>query len=247
MAETLTSINSILEALRGRRRVQKIYIQEGKNNPKINELLQLAEKRGVFCQTVERRRLDQLCRTTPHQGVMALVDDFSYSTLEEILQSAQLKGEEPIVLILDGIEDPQNLGAIIRSAECAGAHGIIVPRHGSADIGGAVSRASAGALEHMRIHQAVNLVHAIQELKKLNFWIIAADMDGVNEYYQTVWPRPVALVVGGEGRGLRRLVKENCDLVVHIPMWGQLQSLNASAVAALLLYELKRQQATISR
>ena len=242
MAEYLTSINSVMEALRGRRRLQKIYIQEGKSGGKLEQLKAMADKRGVFYQDVERRRLDQLCKNVPHQGILGLVDDFNYSDLEDILQWAERQGEEPILLILDGIEDPQNLGAIIRSAECAGIHGIIVPRHGSAEISAAVSRASAGAVEHMHIHQAVNLVQVIKDLRQRGFWIIAADMEGEQEYYSVDFPRPAVLIIGGEGRGVRRLVKENSDLVVRIPMWGQLESLNAATAAALLIYELKRQQ-----
>ncbi|MDO4540264.1 MAG: 23S rRNA (guanosine(2251)-2'-O)-methyltransferase RlmB [Syntrophomonadaceae bacterium] len=242
MTQQLTGINSILEAIRGRRRVQKIIVQEGKNGKKIEELLRLAEKRGIFCQTVDRRRLDQMASPEPHQGVLALVDEYRYAQLEEILEYAVGQGGEPLLLILDGIEDPQNLGAIIRTAECAGVHGIIVPRHGSAEIGAAVGRASAGAVEHMRIHQAANLVNTIRALKDKGFWIMAADMDGEQDYYRTALPRPAALVIGGEGGGIRRLVKENCDLTVRIPMWGQVNSLNASIAAALLIYEVKRQQ-----
>lgn len=247
MTQRLTSINSILEAIHGRRRVQKIIIQEGKSGKKIDELLKLAEKRGIFCQTVERRRMDQLAAPDPHQGVLALVDDFAYTDLDEMLEYARHSGEEPLLLILDGIEDPQNLGAVIRSAECAGVHGIIVPRHGSAEIGAAVSRASAGAVEHMRIHQAANLVNAIRTLKEHGFWVIAADMDGEQEYYRAQLPRPAALVIGGEGSGIRRLVKENCDLTVRIPLWGQVNSLNASVAAALLIYEIKRRQNETSK
>lgn len=242
MTQQLTGINSILEAIRGRRGVQKIIIQEGKSGPKVDELLRQAEKRGIFCQTVERRRLDQMASPHPHQGVLAVVDDYSYAELNDLLAHAAAQGEEPLLLILDGIEDPQNLGAIIRTAECAGVHGIIVPRHGSSDISAAVGRASAGAVEHMRIHQAANLVNAIKALKERGFWITAADMDGEQEYFRTSIPRPAALVIGGENAGIRRLVKENCDLVVRIPMWGRLNSLNASAAAALLIYEIKRQQ-----
>ncbi|CFX04080.1 Alpha/beta knot methyltransferases [Syntrophomonas zehnderi OL-4] len=242
MKEKLAGVNSIMEALRGGRRVHKIYIQEGRGGKRIGELLSLAAKRGVFCQYVEKNQLDRMYTQGNHQGVVAQVDVYEYSTLEEILEYAAMRGEAALVLLLDGIEDPQNLGSIIRSAECAGVHGIVIPRHNASAITPAVARASAGAVEHMRIAMETNLVTSIKRLKDYGLWIVAADMEDSQDYFRAAIPSPTAVVIGGEGKGIRRLVKEKCDLVVKIPMRGALNSLNASVAAALLIYEILRQR-----
>jgi len=242
MKEKLAGVNSIMEALRGRRRVHKIYIQEGRGGKRIEELIALATKRGVFWQYVEKSQLDNLYREANHQGVVAQVDTYEYSSVEEILEYAAMCGQAPLVLLLDGIEDPQNLGSIIRTAECAGVHGVIIPRHNASDISTAAARASAGAIEHMRIAMETNLVSCITKLKNYGLWVVAADMDGGQDYFRSKIPSPTALVVGGEGKGIRRLVKENCDMVVKIPMSGTITSLNASVAAGLLIYEVLRQR-----
>lgn len=241
MKEKLAGVNSIMEALRGRRRVHKIYIQEGRGGKRIEELITLAGKRGVFWQYVEKIKLDNMYTQGNHQGVVAQVDTYEYSSLEEVLEYAAIRGQAPFLLILDGIEDPQNLGAIIRTAECAGVHGIIIPRHNASEITAVVARSSAGAVEHMRMVMETNLVSCINKLKKNGLWIVAVDMDGDQEYFNTNLPSPTALVVGGEGKGIRRLVKENCDMVVKIPMQGAVNSLNASIAASLVIYEIMRQ------
>jgi 23S rRNA (guanosine2251-2'-O)-methyltransferase len=176
---------------------------------------------------------------------VAQVDSFAYSSVDEILEKAALSGQEPFVLVLDGIEDPQNMGSIIRTAECAGVHGIIVPRHNSSEVTPAVVRASAGAVEHMLVAMETNLVNAIRVLKKNGLWVVGADMDGEQDYFHCSIPTPTALVVGGEGQGIRRLVKENCDMVVRIPMTGSIRSLNASVAAGLIIYEVLRQRQAI--
>lgn len=242
MQEKLAGVNSIMEALRGERRVHKIYIQEGRGGKRIDELKNLAARRGVFCQYVEKNKLDRMYTQANHQGVVAQVDVYEYSTLEEILEYAAIRGEAALILLLDGIEDPQNLGSIIRSAECAGVHGIVIPRHNAAGITPAVARASAGAVEHMRVAMETNLVSCINRLKDYGLWIVAADMDGSQYYYNTDIPSPTAVVLGGEGQGIRRLVKQKCDLVVKIPMFGTLNSLNVSAAATVLIYEILRQR-----
>ncbi|HPT68535.1 MAG TPA: 23S rRNA (guanosine(2251)-2'-O)-methyltransferase RlmB [Syntrophomonas sp.] len=244
MQEKLAGVNSIMEALNGRRKIHKIFVQEGREGKRIEELLKLAEKRGIYWQYVDRQRLDQMYTQANHQGVVAQVDSFAYSSVDEMLEKAAQSGKEPFILILDGIEDPQNLGSIIRTAECAGVHGIIVPRHNSSEITPAVVRASAGAVEHMLVAMETNLVNAIKSLKKNGLWIIAADMDGEQDYFCCRMPTPTALVVGGEGQGIRRLVKENCDLVVRIPMIGSIKSLNASVATGLIIYEVLRQRQT---
>jgi 23S rRNA (guanosine2251-2'-O)-methyltransferase len=241
MQEKLAGVNSIMEALRGKRRVHKIFIQEGRGGKRIEELLQMARKKGIYFQYVDKQRLDGMYTIANHQGVVAQVDSYEYSSMDEILEQAALEGKEPFILILDGIEDPQNLGSIIRTAECAGIHGIIIPQHNSSEVTGAVARASAGAVEHMRIARETNLVNCIKSLKDKGLWVVGADMEG-REYYGCQMPSPTALVIGGEGTGIRRLVRQNCDLLVSIPMLGSISSLNASVAAGLIIYEVVRQR-----
>ncbi|HWP98328.1 MAG TPA: 23S rRNA (guanosine(2251)-2'-O)-methyltransferase RlmB [Syntrophomonadaceae bacterium] len=247
MTDKLAGINPIIEALRGRRKIHKIYIQAGKQGKRLQELLGLARKKGVFIQEVEKERLNQLYKIGNHQGIVATVESFSYSSVEEMLEKAALAGEEPLVLILDGIEDPQNMGSIIRTAECAGVHGVIIPRHNTAEVNDTVARVAAGALEHVLVAQETNLVQVIQRLKDAGFWVVGSDMQADLPYYTTQFPAPTALVIGGEGQGVRRLVLENCDMVVKIPMYGQIGSLNASVAAALLIYEALRQRSTVPK
>ncbi|NLO22598.1 MAG: 23S rRNA (guanosine(2251)-2'-O)-methyltransferase RlmB [Syntrophomonadaceae bacterium] len=243
MKEKLAGINSIVEALKGRRRIDKILVQENRQESKrMAELLQLASKKGVFVQVVEKSRLDKLYTIGNHQGIIALVDAYSYSSLEEVLEYAALSKQAPFLVILDGIEDPRNFGAIVRTAESAGVHGIIVPRHHSVTVNETVARASAGAIEYMPIIQVANLVNTIKGLKEQGMWVIGADMEAKDHYYNLSIPTPTVLVIGGEGKGLKRLVKENCDLLLKIPMKGQMASLNASVAAALLIYEVLRQR-----
>jgi len=241
MVEKISGINNIMEALKGKRKVRKIYIQEGRQGKRINDLIKLAEGKGVFIQYVEKNRLDKMYTYTNHQGIVAQVDAYEYADLQDIMVRANEKGDSPFILILDGIEDPQNLGSILRSAESAGVHGVIIPRHNSAEITPAVVRASAGAVEHILITRETNLVNCIKKLKNAGLWIIGADMQGEN-YFTVNIPVPTVLVIGGEGRGLRRLVKENCDLLVKVPMSGQINSLNAGVAAALVMYEVVRQR-----
>lgn len=237
MQEKLAGVNSIMEAMRGKRRVHKIFIQEGRGGKRIEDLIKLAHKKGVFCQQVDKQRLDGMYTTANHQGVVALVDGYQYSSPEEILEQAALKGEPPFVLILDGIEDPQNMGAIIRTAECAGVHGVIIPQHNTVEMTAAVVRASAGAVEHMMVTRVTNLVNCIKDLKKQGLWVVGADLDG-DSYCHASIPSPTALVVGGEGKGIRKLVRENCDMLVSIPMSGEITSLNASVAAGIIIYEV---------
>lgn len=241
MKEKLAGVNSIMEAIKGKRKIHKIFVQEGRAGKKIEDLLKLAASRGIYIQEVPKQRLNDMYMTGNHQGIVAEVDNYEYCSIEEVLEYAAMKGEPPFLLILDGLEDPQNLGSIIRSAEAAGIHGVVIPRHNSVEVTPAVARASAGAVEHMKVVLATNLVNTIKYLKDQGLWVVGADMDG--QAYQTVkFPSPTVLVIGGEGSGIRRLVKENCDLVVKIPMYGQVNSLNASAAAAVILFETVRQK-----
>jgi 23S rRNA (guanosine2251-2'-O)-methyltransferase len=242
MLEKLAGVNSIMEALRGKRKVHKIYVQEGRTGKKIEELVRFAQKKAVFVQYVDKQRLDEMYTISNHQGIIAQVDSYEYSDVDEMLEKAAIAGVEPFLLILDGMEDPQNMGSIIRTAECAGVQGVIIPQHNSSEITAAVARASAGAVEHILVARETNLVNCIKRLKEKGLWVIGADMDGTNEYFKCKMPSPTVLVIGGEGRGIRRLVRENCDLLVKIPMMGSVQSLNASVAAALVMYEVLRQR-----
>lgn len=240
--EILGGINSVTEALRGSRKFYKVYIGKEGSNPRIEEIVNLARKKSVAVKMTDRAELDRLHPQAPHQGVVAEVEPYQYADLDDVMARVAMAGEKALLLVLDGIEDPQNLGSIIRTAECAGVDGIILPRHHSAAITPTVVRASAGAAEHIAVVQETNLVNTLKELKKAGMWVIGADMDGSAEYFHTDMPRPAVLVIGGEGRGVRRLVKENCDIIVRIPMYGKVNSLNASVSAALLIYELVRQR-----
>lgn len=242
MKEKLAGINSVMEALKGRRKIEKILIQEGRQGKRMDELVKLAQKKGIYVQTVEKTRLDKIYTIGNHQGIIALVEAYRYSTMEEVLEYAALRNEPPFLIMLDGIEDPRNMGAIVRTAESAGVHGIIIPRHNSVQVNEVVSRASAGAVEYMHIIQETNLVSMIKVLKEKGMWIIGADMDARDNYFDVSIPTPTILVIGGEGKGLRRLVKENCDLLLKIPMKGKVGSLNASVASALLIYEILRQR-----
>ncbi|QGU00758.1 23S rRNA (guanosine(2251)-2'-O)-methyltransferase [Candidatus Syntrophocurvum alkaliphilum] len=241
MKEKIAGVNSIMEAIKGGRKIHKIYIQNGRAGKKIEDLINLAQKRGIYIQTVEKQRLDQMYTITNHQGVVAQVENYEYSEIEEVLEKAALKGEKPFIIILDSIEDPQNLGSIIRTAECAGVHGIVIPRHNSAEVTSAVSKASSGAVEHIHIVREKNLVNIIKYLKEQGMWIIGADMSASDNFFQTDIPTPATIVIGSEGKGIRRLIKENCDMLVKIPMKGKINSLNASIAAALLVFEVVRQ------
>jgi 23S rRNA (guanosine2251-2'-O)-methyltransferase len=244
MQDKLAGVNSIMEALRGKRKIHKIFVQEGRGGKKIEDLLSLAKKKGIFWQYIEKQRLDGMYTAANHQGIVALVDSYQYADIDEILEKAALSGQEPFIIILDGIEDPQNLGSIIRTAECAGIHGIIIPQHNSVEVTAAVARASAGAVEHMLIARETNLVNCLKKLKQIGFWVIGADMEGECDYFSCNIPSPVVIVIGGEGTGMRKLVRQNCDLLVKIPMRGQISSLNASVAAGLIIYEVIRQQST---
>jgi 23S rRNA (guanosine2251-2'-O)-methyltransferase len=180
--------------------------------------------------------------TANHQGIIALVDSYEYADLDEILEKAFLSSAPPFIVVLDGIEDPQNLGSIIRTSECAGVHGIIIPQHNSVEVTGTVARTSAGAIEHMLIARETNLVNCLRKLKEKGFWIVGADMAAERDYFNCEIPSPTVLVVGGEGTGIRKLVRETCDISVKIPMRGQISSLNASVAAGLIIYEVIRQQ-----
>lgn len=233
--------NAVLEAFRAGKTVDKLYIQEGLHDGTISTILRDAKKRDVIVNFVSREKLDQMSRDKKHQGVMAITAAFAYSTLEEILARAEEKGEPPFLFILDEIEDPHNLGAIIRTANLCGAHGVIIPRRRAAGLTATAVKASAGAIYYTPVAKVTNISKTIAELKERGMWFACADMDG-ELMYRTNLTGSIGLVIGNEGSGVSRLVKESCDYVVSIPMKGDIDSLNASVAAGVLAYEVVRQR-----
>ena len=233
--------NAVKELLLGGRDVDKLYITAGEREGSINQLLGIASERGIPITECDRSKLDAIAKGGRHQGIIAIAAERNYSSIDEILEYANEKGEPPFIVICDGVEDPHNLGAIIRSADCSGAHGIIIPKRRAVGLTATVAKSSAGALEHMRVAKVTNLASAIDDLKERGLWIYAADMDG-STYYKTDMKGAVALVLGSEGFGISRLVKEKCDFTVSIPLYGQVNSLNVSCAAAVLLAEVARQR-----
>ncbi len=233
--------NAVRELLASGRDVDKIFTARGEREGSITALVSDAIARKIPVVEVDRRKLDTMCAHRHHQGIVAFAAARDYATVDDMLALAESKGEKPFIVIADGIEDPHNLGAIIRSAECAGAHGLIIPKRRAVGLTDVVAKASAGAIEHLLIAKAVNLSDTIRDLQKKGVWVYAADMDGTN-YYDTDFSSGVALVLGNEGSGISRLVLENCDFTVSIPMFGQINSMNVSAAGAVLLCEIARQR-----
>lgn len=235
--------NSVLEALRANRKIAKIIISSGiEKDNRIAEITTLAEKRDIKTEELPKNAISEMAKTEKHQGIIAFCAPLRYYTIEEILQFASARNERPFIVILDELEDPHNLGAIIRTAECAGAHGVIISERRAAQVTETVAKVSAGASEHMRVCRAGNISKLIDFLKKRDIWVIGADMQADKIYYNANLKGAVAFVIGSEGRGLRRLVKDKCDFLVRIPMKGKIVSLNASATAAVLIYEKVRQE-----
>lgn len=233
--------NPVLEVLKTDREVDKLYILKGDLQGSINKIIGIAKDRNIIMQQVDRNKLDSLSEGNAHQGVVALITSYNYSTIDDILNKAKEKKQPPFVIILDGLEDPHNLGSIIRTAECGGAHGVIIPKRRSAGVSQTVYKSSAGAVEHMLVAKVNNITNTIEELKDKGLWIYGADIDGADYHFKTSLKGPIALVIGNEGKGLSRLVKEKCDVLVKIPMQGQISSLNASNAASILIYEVVRQ------
>ncbi len=231
--------NAVREALRAGRDMEKLLVSRGEATGSLREILALAREKGVVVQEVDRRRLDEMAEN--HQGVAALASMYAYSTLEEILALAREKGEPPFLVVLDGITDPHNLGAIVRTAECMGAHGVILPERRAVGLTPAAMKAAAGALEWIKVARVTNLTRALETLKAQNIWTYATDMDG-EDYRRVNFSGGCALVIGAEGQGVSRLVRETCDQVVSIPMKGHIDSLNASVAAGVILAEIARQR-----
>lgn len=232
-------INVIRELLNSNAQIEKILAEE-KSTGEINNLTQLANKKGIAVERLDKQKLEKIAGGK-NQGIIAFVPNFRYSEVEDIIDFATSKQEKPFIVILDGIEDPHNMGAIIRTAECAGVHGIIIPQNRSVDVNGTVFKTSAGAISHIKVAKVVNLVRTINELKKLGIWIYALEA-GNKTIYQADFTYPTALVVGSEGKGVSRLVKETVDEVLSLDMFGSVNSLNASNAAAIGMYEVVRQR-----
>ncbi|MFY9495169.1 MAG: 23S rRNA (guanosine(2251)-2'-O)-methyltransferase RlmB, partial [Limnochordia bacterium] len=231
----------VLEALRSGQEINRLLIAKGQRKGTIRQIIDLATKRGVLIQEVDRQVLDRLSEIPNHQGVLAQLAEVEYVSLDELLAKVRTPDWPPLLVLLDKIQDPHNLGSIIRSAEAAGAHGVIIPERRAAGVTAAVMKASAGAANYLPVCRVVNLAAAMDRLKEEGFWIAGADMDGEACYQQDL-TGPLALVVGSEGTGLSRLVKDKCDFLASIPMRGEVNSLNASVAAAVLLFEIVRQR-----
>ena len=238
---TIEGRNMVIEAFRSGKTVDKLYIQDGCQDGPILTIKKEAKKQETIIKYVTRDRLDQLSKTGKHQGVIAVAAAYKYGEVEDILQRAREKNEQPFIILLDNIEDPHNLGAIIRTANLAGAHGVIIPKNRAVGLTAAVVRASAGALNYTPVAKVTNLAKTIDSLKKEGMWFVCADMDGTSMYKLDL-KGPIGLVIGSEGEGVGRLVKEKCDMVASIPMKGDIDSLNASVAAGVLAYEIVRQR-----
>jgi 23S rRNA (guanosine2251-2'-O)-methyltransferase len=239
--EYIIGRNPVIEALRSKRQIHKIWIAEHSTKGQAQKIITLAKDKGVSVQFVPKKKLDQMF-TGNHQGVAAQVASYHYSDLEELFQRAHNRNEAPFFLLLDEIEDPHNLGSIMRSADAVGAHGIIIPKRRAVGLTQAVAKASTGAIEYIPVVRVTNLARTIDELKERGLWVVGTDAKGAEDYRTLDGTMPLALVIGSEGKGIGRLIKEKCDFLVKIPMVGQVTSLNASVAAGLLMYEVYRKR-----
>jgi len=242
LSDQIEGRNSVLELLESDRDINKILIAKGEKHGSINKIITIAKQRKIIIAEVERQKLNAISETNNHQGVIAIVPPFNYSSVEDILNEAKEKNEDPFILILDGIEDPHNLGSIIRTAETAGVHGVIIPKRRAASVNATVSKSSAGAVEHVKIARVNNINETIKYLKEEGLWICGTDGDAKDYYYNQNLKGALAIVIGSEGFGMSRLVKENCDFLVKIPMKGKITSLNASVSAGIVIYEAVKQR-----
>lgn len=233
-------INPVRELLKEDKDINKIWVMKGNNNSKIKEIVEEARDKKIVVMFVDKPKIDKLAKN--NQGIVASVNPFEYVYTEDILEKAKRNNEDPFIIILDKITDSNNLGAIIRTAEAAGAHGIIIPKRNSAQVTPATNKTSAGAVNHMMISRVPNIASEIEKLKENGLWVIGTDVEKCDTYYNTNLKGPIAIVIGSEDNGISRIVKEKCDILVNIPMIGKVQSLNASASAAILIYDVVRQR-----
>ena len=239
--EMIAGKNPVLEALRSGREINKLWIAEGVKKAGINELLDLARERGVLVQFVPKKKVDQLTDAN-HQGIVASVAAYKYAELDDLFNAASAKNEDPFFIILDELEDPHNLGSIMRTADAIGVHGIIIPKRRAVGLTAVVAKASTGAIEHVPVVRVTNLAQTVDELKERGVWIAGTDAKGSSDYRNMDATLPLAIIIGSEGRGMSRLLKDKCDFLYHLPMIGHVNSLNASVAAALLMYEVYRKR-----
>ena len=234
--------NAVTEAIRSGRAINKVFLADGDTDKSLGRLAAMAKEAGAVVVRIDRRKLNDMSPTGAHQGIIASVAAHEYATVDEILQAARDKGEAPLLVVCDELSDPHNLGAIIRTAECAGAHGVIIPKRRSVGLTAVVGKASAGALEYMPVARVSNIASTLRDLKAQGVWVFGTAAEGATVLYEADLTLPAAIVIGNEGVGMSRIVAEHCDFKVSIPMKGQISSLNASAAAAILLYEAVRQR-----
>ena len=233
--------NAVLECLRANKAIFKLFVAQNFKDDKDNDILFLAKKGNVKFEFMDKTNLDRLCDNAHHQGYVAQVEDFTYSTVEDILQYASDKGEQPFLVILDGVEDPHNLGSVLRVCECAGVHGVIIPKHRACVVNETVAKTSAGALAYMKIAKVTNINQEIEKLKKAGVWVYAVELGGQDFYKQNL-QGAIALVIGSEGYGISQLTKKTCDAVLTFPMFGSVNSLNASVACGVAVFEVVRQR-----
>ena len=242
----LSGRNPVMEALRSGRPISKMYIASGEHQGSIREIVALAKEKGIPVQTAESARLDAMSLGVRNQGVVAMVSPVAYSSVEEMVAQAESKGEKPCIILLDQLKDPQNLGAVLRTADAAGAHGVLIPQRRSCQLSAAVAKASSGAIEYVKVAQIGNVAQTLEDLKKQGFWVVGADPERGTSYHDVDLTGPVVIVIGDEGEGMARLTKDRCDALVRIPMRGKVQSLNASVASAIILYEMIRQRGIVA-
>lgn len=245
--EILAGKNPVLEALRSGREMNKVWIAEGVKKAGVAELLQLAREAGIIVQFVPKNKVDQLTDGANHQGIAASVAAYRYADIDELFESASLRNEDPFFLILDELEDPHNLGSILRTADATGVHGVIIPKRRAVGLTSVVAKTSTGAIEHIPVVRVGNLAQTVDDLKKRGVWIAGTDAKGSADYRHMDAKLPLAVIIGSEGKGMSRLLKEKCDFLYHMPMVGKVTSLNASVAAALLMYEVLRNRQPVNR
>lgn len=240
--DVLIGRNAVIEAIRSGRGINKLLIADGDKEGSVKEVISLAKEQGIVIQFVERSKIEGIAGGLRHQGVLAYVAPVAYSDLETILQAAETKDEAPFLLLLDELEDPHNLGALLRTADATGVHGVLIPKRRSVPLTATVAKTSAGAVEYVPVARIGNIAQTLRKLKDKGFWVAGADMDGSQNYYEADLTGPLVLVVGSEGHGMSRLTKEQCDFIVKMPMVGKINSLNASVAGSILMYESMRQR-----
>ena len=240
--DVLVGRNAVTEALRAERGINKILLAEGDREAFVSEIVNLARERKIICQFVERSKIESIARGHRHQGVLAYAAPVEYAQMEDVLKAAEEKGEPPFLLLLDELEDPHNLGALLRTADATGVHGVLIPKHRSVPLNATVAKTSAGAIEYVPVVRVGNIAQTLKALKEKGFWVAGADMDGAQAYNKADLTGALVLVVGSEGRGMSRLTKEACDFIVSLPMVGRINSLNASVAGSILMYESMRQR-----